>query len=380
MLEMYFPSAASEGAFLLLSQHARRHGEFTYWSPHELQLPSYVVEAQSPHVVPLLPQQSDSLSVEATGYALMVHVVRQELFTNTIVRWLTVMRHSQAGWGSTRDSIVAFKALIDYSVQSRLTREITDLTVAVEASPLRGLVKNFFVNRDNMALTQKLGIPNAYGQVKLQGNGAGVALAQLALRYHVDRDEFLTPSPVPDAFQVETHMTLSGRNSSLMELKSCQRWLRGRQTGISSRVVLELPVPSGYEILESKLRHYIRHSGIENLNHAQVLPGKIAFFFSYLKTDDTCINLSLSRRYPVANMTRYLPVRLYHFDAPEEYVEKIIDAIRLYSLDICQVCGSYQCPYCPIYSSGPLLQTGYISVLVVGAFAFFSRVSFINVM
>ena len=31
----------------------------------------------------------------------------------------------------------------------------------------------------------------------------------------------------------------------------------------------------------------------------------------------------------------------------------IFNSTPLYVLDICEVCGSYQCPYCPYFSSAP---------------------------
>ena len=33
------------------------------------------------------------------------------------------------------------------------------------------------------------------------------------------------------------------------------------------------------------------------------------------------------------------------------------------SLDVCEVCASYQCPYCPIYSHGVAMQTLQVSVM-----------------
>ena len=36
------------------------------------------------------------------------------------------------------------------------------------------------------------------------------------------------------------------------------------------------------------------------------------------------------------------------------------------TLDVCEVCGSYQCPYCPVYSSAtPLLPSSILGVLLL---------------
>lgn len=83
-------------------------------------------------------------------------------------------------------------------------------------------------------------------------------------------------------------------------------------------------------------------------------------------------------------MTRFMPVRIYEYYAPGEQItvtfqrtcrnnfghitnkirpstksnheierfnETMLNAYNLYALSICHVCGSYQCPYCPIFSN-----------------------------
>lgn len=38
--------------------------------------------------------------------------------------------------------------------------------------------------------------------------------------------------------------------------------------------------------------------------------------FSQLDKKDTCVNFTVERWYPVANMSRYLPIRVYDYYAP----------------------------------------------------------------
>ena len=37
----------------------------------------------------------------------------------------------------------------------------------------------------------------------------------------------------------------------------------------------------------------------------------------------------------------------------EHFEMQVFNATPLYVLDICEVCGSYQCPYCPYFSASP---------------------------
>lgn len=41
----------------------------------------------------------------------------------------------------------------------------------------------------------------------------------------------------------------------------------------------------------------------------------------------------------------------------ERFNESLFDALPTYTLNICEVCGSSQCPYCPIYNAATLLAT-----------------------
>ena len=40
------------------------------------------------------------------------------------------------------------------------------------------------------------------------------------------------------------------------------------------------------------------------------------FLFSQLDYEDTCVNFTIERWYPVANMSRYLPIRVYDYYSP----------------------------------------------------------------
>ena len=60
------------------------------------------------------------------------------------------------------------------------------------------------------------------------------------------------------------------------------------------------------------------------------------------------------RYYPVANLTRTRQAVIIEPLRPEKFFVKTFNATSLYILSICEVCGSYQCPYCPFYSGSPL--------------------------
>lgn len=72
-----------------------------------------------------------------------------------IVKWLNAQRLTDGGWASTQDTAIAMKALIEYTNRQRL-RDVTQLTVTVEATALPGQPKILHVNPKNLATIQKL--------------------------------------------------------------------------------------------------------------------------------------------------------------------------------------------------------------------------------
>ncbi len=101
------------------------------------------------------------------------------------------------------------------------------------------------------------------------------------------------------------------------------------------------------------LDEYILSRRVRNLRRAKFLDHKVVFYFDRLDRDYTCVQFTFERWFPVANMTRYLPIRVYDYYAPERFNETVVETFELYVLDICQVCGSYQCTYCPTYNHSP---------------------------
>lgn len=157
--------------------------------------------------------------------------------------------------------------------------------------------------------------------------------------------------------------------------------------------VLDVAIPTGYIIQQQTLDRYILSRRVRNLQRARFQERKILFYFDYLDTEETCVNFTIERWYPIANMSRYLPIRVYDYYSPgtytffwlniqlidgtmkvifvylisERFNETIFDALPTYTLNICEVCGSSQCPYCPIYNTATLLATptGFVLVMSI---------------
>ena len=75
------------------------------------------------------------------------------------------------------------------------------------------------------------------------------------------------------------------------------------------------------------------------------------------------------RYFPVANLTRTRQAVIIEPLRPEKFFVRTFNATSLYILSICEVCGSYQCPYCPFYSPADALlpSAGLVVILAAAA-------------
>lgn len=235
----------AEQAFAILKSHAQTIGGYMYWGNDEVPQPPSKLENQKYFSLPRLPYEFDSINIETTGYALLTYVSRRETLVEPIVRWLISQRLNDGGWASTSDTSVAMKALIEYTVRSRI-RDVSALTIMVEATSLPGQTQMLHINDKNIAQLQSIEvgllvpafgvgiyslfvlflfsmqIPNAWGTVKVQARGAGYAILQMHVQYNVDIDKFQTQPPVR-AFDLTTKALFHGRNQSHISYTTCQR-------------------------------------------------------------------------------------------------------------------------------------------------------------
>lgn len=100
--------------------------------------------------------------------------------------------------------------------------------------------------------------------------------------------------------------------------------------------VLDVTIPTGYIVQQQKLDAYILTKRVRNLQRAKFAEKKVLFYFDFvssivtsngrlisnnhfhfqLDNDPTCVNFTVERWLPVANMSRYLPIRVYDYYAP----------------------------------------------------------------
>ena len=194
-------------------------------------------------------------------------------------------------------------------------------------------------------------------------------------------DKVRRPAHVPISIDVQP--MLSGRNFSTIDYNVCVGWrpenvkaLRGTQSGT---VMIEVQIPTGYRVEEKDLKSMIRGLYTRNLREAENWPGQINFGLEYVDFNPICFQFQAKRWIPVANISRYYEVRAYEWYEPGNMNRSVYTMRNLFALDICevrsllgfrlallsslQVCGSYQCPYCPYYSHARLFLQSIIRIV-----------------
>ncbi|RXG70889.1 hypothetical protein Avbf_04613, partial [Armadillidium vulgare] len=166
-------------------------------------------------------------------------------------------------------------------------------------------------------------IGSSSGSIRVQGKGNGSAVLQMTSKYYTTEEAYINPPP-QKAFILRTRAVSSGRNSSTLTIHSCVKWIYTTANPSSGIAVLEIDVPTGYGTPEGHLENYIN-------------------------SENSCVKFSVNRWFPVANLTKTLVVKVYEYYSPELFAIEFLDMSSV-ALDICEVCGSYQCPNCPVLS------------------------------
>merc|ERR1719284_1676755 len=127
--------------------------------------------------------------------------------------------------------------------------------------------------------------------------------------------------------------------------------------------MLVVDIPSGYVMLQPDANKLVRERVIPELRDADVTkPGKTIWYFDHVPNYQQCFFHTVRRYFPVANLTRTRQAVIVEPLRPERFEIRTFNATSLYILSICEVCGSYQCPYCPFYSSTSQIEPSFIFI------------------
>ncbi|KAK2182230.1 hypothetical protein NP493_362g02042 [Ridgeia piscesae] len=359
-------------AFLMLDK-MKIQTAFTYWSSMPIPINPTRIHNTVPFLYPRVIYPFEAKAIEATSYGLILYLREGRLEdSRPIMKWLQTMRNYVGGFSATRDSLVALQALAVYG-KSDPNRAIYEIVVKLQSTATSSWERTIRLNKDNWMTAQRVKIPRVFGQMRAKVGGTGSAVMQMQTKVNVEWPEFQEPKPNGSKYYdiIVDNKHMYGRNFSIMEMDVCTRWKRKDISMTTGLTVMEVELPTGYVIMNDDMRLYVQSGEVPTLRRAFYYSKKVVFYLDYVEYNKkTCVHFRADRWYPVANMTIQHEIRVYDYYEPGMFQRDIYTTRGLFTLHICQVCGSFQCPYCPYYNTAPSsLHVSLVLSLVLAAMA-----------
>ncbi|CAF0782034.1 unnamed protein product [Adineta steineri] len=353
-------SPEKDKAFNMLINQQRTSSSGIYWSNIELPSNRAVFMSLNERLAPKYESELEAHAIASTSFALLTYIKRaQTSLGKPIVHWLQTRRNFVAGWCSSYDSFFALKSLVNYAIRYGDTIQQYNLRVNLSSSDdaYSRKFEPILITDDNIIDVQQRSIESVYGRVFIDAYGTGYALMQMKVEVNVEYPELIRPVAY-EAFQMSLNVHLSNKyNFSYLLYEPCVTWLPGlTKAGRSGWSIFTIEIPTGYKIEERYLKDLVGFGIVRNLRDAENYPNSLNFLFEFFDTTPICWAFELKRYIPVANMTRYYEMKAYEWHEPWSANRSMYTLRTLFGLDICSVCGSYQCPYCPYYAKSSQIQ------------------------
>ncbi len=336
-----------------------------YWSNWEIPKMKTYWPSKNPRHNWKPESNHEGYAVATTSYALLTYIFRAEqMHKYEIMTWLQSQRNHLGGMTSTYDSLLAHKALVLYAISTGDTIQNYNMQINFISSSSNDLnMKYLTLNDSNLIELQEYDIENVWGNLLVDGQGTGLALIQMLVEYRVEYPWQIRKAPY-EAFNLSVNTHLYGRNFSHIDYHVCLSWLPENSINMysnrSGHAQFEIEIPTGYRLEERFLKSLIFDYHLNHLGDCENMPGPILnFIFDFIEIDPTCWTFTLERYIPVANISRYYSMKVYEYHEPNNANRSMYHLRDVFGLDICEVCGSYQCPYCPYYATATHLSKNY---------------------
>ena len=206
--------------------------------------------------------------VETTSYATMALLGRMRPESADTIRWLVSQRGALGGYGSTQDTVVAFKALTAAALQQsrNLDAEI-DLLVDGE------VIHTFTAGAQNFDVLQTLELADDVTRVTLRHRGTGPVTYQGRARYNVFVPE-RPPVESPLLLSVDYHSDHVAVDDIVDIAVEVNFRGPGEKTGMT---LIDVSIPTGFQAVSESL------TGLLKVNKGMVSrieqPGRKVVFY-----------------------------------------------------------------------------------------------------
>jgi CD109 antigen len=249
-------------------------------------------------------------AIEATAYATLALTRNGDtLNASSGARWLVSKRNAYGGFGSTQDTVMALKALIEYSGSSRAD---VDLTVRIESGESTQQIK---ITSQNFDVLQIVEVP-VNSNLKISASGKGEAIGQVVRRYNVpeagqQKNDILKINVNYDADEVAVSdevrvaVDLSYNPPDKME---------------AGMLVVDIPVPTGFEAVKESIEKAVNSN--KKFKRFDISGRKVIFYIeNMLPGDRLNFEFRVKALYPVK--ARGAASQAYSYYRPEIAAEAL---------------------------------------------------------
>jgi len=232
-------------------------------------------------------QPPSSKNVEVTAYGSLVLIGHRDARANEVLKWLSAQRNSLGGYGSTQDTVLAFKALMTAAATQA---KDTDATITVTADGKK--ITRVSVDAGNYDVLQIVEIPGSTELITLSMSGKGDINYQLVKRFNV----ILPDEPVFNdlEFEVEYDATDVAVNDIVDVHARVKYTGRGNSTGM---LILDVAVPTGFAPVVSTLDE-LKADGL--ISRYEIAGRKIILYVDDLpRGEELLFDLQVQAQFPV---------------------------------------------------------------------------------
>jgi len=242
-------------------------------------------------------QQSPSVDIELTSYALLVFVHEKDVTRSaSICKWLVGQMNSFGGFSSTQDTVMALEAL-NACARMLSSYKVDDWGIDVSVTAGRFSRQFKKINSETALLLQEIEIPSTSTSVEISAHGKGTAVVQINVKYNV----YNVINSNGIILDVNTNT-----NDNEITLNICGSW-----TGIveSGMCVMEVTLLTGYEVLNVDA---VRELTSGSVMRIEMDTEKIVLYYNELTKTPNCLSLTLHNVLMVNNVQRAL-ITLYRY-------------------------------------------------------------------
>ncbi|XP_034339956.1 CD109 antigen [Arvicanthis niloticus] len=272
-------SPKAEEALNMLTQRSEKEGDTQFW----LSSGSALSESW----------QARSVDIEIAAYALLAHTLHRVFEGIPIMRWLIRQRNSLGGFVSTQDTVVALKALSEFS--ALVYKENTDIQLTVTGPSVPKPIR-FGIDSQNLFLLQKEELAALDPiTVNVSAHGLGFAICQLNVDYNVKgsvSSKKWRSTENQEVFDLDVDVN-DEDDISHLNLNVCTSHLGPERTGM---VLMEVNLLSGFTASSDSIPLS------ETLKKVEYDHGKLNLYLDSVNETEFCINIPTVRDFKVSNI------------------------------------------------------------------------------